>query len=92
MADQYGHHQFARRQRARACGIHHPGHLPNASRPASRGPGVYGRHRTLLYGVSPHDTVSFAAAPFALTALAVAACIAPVVRALRIDPLRQLRE
>jgi len=45
----------------------------------------------LLYGVSPHDTVSFAAAPFPLTALAVAACIAPVLRALRIDPLRQLR-
>jgi len=45
----------------------------------------------LLYGFSPHDTVSFAAAPFALTALAVAACIAPVLRALRIDPLRQLR-
>jgi len=46
---------------------------------------------TLLYGVSAHDPVSFVAVPVMLAAVALAACTAPGLRAMRIDPLKQLR-
>ena len=46
---------------------------------------------TLLYGVSAHDPVSFVAVPVVLAAVALAACTAPGLRAMRIDPLKQLR-
>ena len=46
---------------------------------------------TLLYGVSSHDVVSFAATVLILGAVALAACVAPGLRAARIDPLRELR-
>ena len=50
---------------------------------------LYGR--SLLYGVSLHDAVSFLAAPITLAVVALAACTAPALRALRIDPLSRLR-
>jgi len=46
---------------------------------------------TLLYGVSVHDTFSFVAVPVTLAVAALAACTAPGLRALRIDPLKHLR-
>jgi predicted permease len=46
---------------------------------------------TLVYGVSVHDAVSFGAAPLTLAVVALAACTAPGLRALRIDPLQHLR-
>lgn len=46
---------------------------------------------TLLYGVSSHDSLSFAAAAVVLGLVALAACTAPALRASRIDPLAQLR-
>lgn len=48
--------------------------------------------RSLLYGVSPLDPVSFAAAPLALMAIAWLACYLPARRALRVDPLIALRD
>ena len=46
---------------------------------------------TLLYGISSHDLTTFLAAPLAIVLLALAACAAPAVRALRVDPIRALR-
>jgi ABC-type antimicrobial peptide transport system permease subunit len=46
---------------------------------------------TLLYGVSPHDPYSFGATAAVLGLVALAACTAPAMRAMRIDPLAQLR-
>jgi hypothetical protein len=44
----------------------------------------------VLYGVSAHDRFSFAAAA-TIAAVALASCMAPAVRAMRIDPLTELR-
>jgi len=46
---------------------------------------------TLLYGILPYDPVSFGLTALTLTAVALAACTAPALRASRIDPLTQLR-
>jgi len=46
---------------------------------------------TLLYGVSVHDAFSFVAVPVMLVAVALAACAAPGLRAMRIDPVSELR-
>jgi len=46
---------------------------------------------SLLYGVRPHDTLSFAAAAVALLLAAVAGAILPSLRAVRIDPVHALR-
>ena len=46
---------------------------------------------TILFGVQPHDTVTFVAVPLALAAVAALACAGPAVRAAKIDPLRALR-
>ena len=46
---------------------------------------------SLLYGVSTHDRLSFFGAPIALAVVAVAACVGPAVRALRVSPLTALR-
>jgi ABC-type antimicrobial peptide transport system permease subunit len=46
---------------------------------------------TLLFGVPPLDPLTFVVAPLALTAIAMLACLAPAIRALRADPVAALR-
>ena len=46
---------------------------------------------TLLFGVPPLDPVTFIVAPLALTVVALLACLAPAIRALRADPVTALR-
>jgi putative ABC transport system permease protein len=47
--------------------------------------------RTFLYGVTPHDTLSFAAVAALLLLVAALASVIPARRAARIDPVRVLR-
>jgi hypothetical protein len=46
---------------------------------------------SLLYGVTSSDVVTYVAAPVILLAVAAVACLAPAVRAARLDPLKALR-
>jgi predicted permease len=46
----------------------------------------------LLFGVTPFDVATFVAAPATLTLIALLACVAPALRALRADPAVALRE
>ena len=46
---------------------------------------------TFLYGVAPHDGLTFTLVPLLLLAIAGAACAIPARRAARLDPLRVLR-
>jgi putative ABC transport system permease protein len=46
---------------------------------------------TFLYGVTPHDAVTFVSVPLALLAVTAIACFVPARRAARLDPLRVLR-
>jgi predicted lysophospholipase L1 biosynthesis ABC-type transport system permease subunit len=46
---------------------------------------------SFLYGIQPHDAVTFAAAPVLLAAVALAACWIPARRAARINPTEALR-
>jgi putative ABC transport system permease protein len=48
--------------------------------------------RSLLFGVQPIDPPTYAIALTALTAIAVAACSVPALRATRVDPLVALRD
>ena len=50
-----------------------------------------GTIRGLLFGVRPHDPFTFLVVPVVLLAVALAACIPPALRAVRLDPLRILR-
>jgi predicted permease len=47
--------------------------------------------RTLLFGVTPLDPLTFAIVPPALLAIAALACYVPALRAVRLDPTRALR-
>ena len=46
---------------------------------------------SLLYGVTPHDAVTFVAVPVLLLVVTALACFVPARRAARTDPLRVLR-
>jgi putative ABC transport system permease protein len=46
----------------------------------------------LLFGVTPLDVVAFAAAPLAMIATALLACLAPALRAGATDPVVTLRK
>jgi predicted permease len=48
--------------------------------------------RGMLFGVSPHDPLTFFSVPFVLLAVAVAASLIPARRASRVDPMEALRE
>jgi putative ABC transport system permease protein len=47
--------------------------------------------RTLVFGVSASDPVTFAAVGATLTLVALIACLVPACRALRLDPVKTLR-
>jgi putative ABC transport system permease protein len=46
---------------------------------------------TFLYGVAPHDALTFTLVPVTLLSIALVACLIPARRASRLDPLRVLR-
>src|SRR5206468_4190653 len=45
---------------------------------------------SLLFGVGPHDALTFTGVSFAVVAVAIIATLAPAYRATRIDPLQAL--
>jgi ABC-type antimicrobial peptide transport system permease subunit len=56
--------------------------------------GAYGLTRFIgswLYGVTPTDPATFAAACAALAGVAFFACLVPALRATRVDPVSALR-
>jgi putative ABC transport system permease protein len=47
---------------------------------------------TLVFGISPRDPVTFAIVPIVLSLIAAIATIVPARRAVRVDPMRALRD
>jgi putative ABC transport system permease protein len=47
--------------------------------------------KSLLFGVTPHDPLTLAAAPLLLVGVAVIACAVPAAHAARVDPMDALR-
>jgi len=47
---------------------------------------------TLLFGVEPHDPVTFVGSAALLAAVALVACAAPALRAARVDPAVALHQ
>jgi ABC-type lipoprotein release transport system permease subunit len=47
---------------------------------------------TLVFGVTPRDPLTFAAAPILLAAVAMAAALMPARRAASVDPMEALRD
>jgi hypothetical protein len=45
----------------------------------------------MLYGVTPHDSITFLTVSIVLLSVAVIACIAPALRAARVDPIQLLK-
>ena len=48
--------------------------------------------KSMLFGVTASDAVTFTSAPLVLGAAALAACLVPAFRAVRIDPISALRQ
>jgi ABC-type antimicrobial peptide transport system permease subunit len=48
--------------------------------------------KTMLFGVSPADPLTFAAVALLLSAAALLACAVPASRAARVDPVQALRQ
>jgi putative ABC transport system permease protein len=46
---------------------------------------------TVLYGVSPHDVLTFVAVPLVLVVVSAVACLVPARRAAQVDPITALR-
>jgi ABC-type lipoprotein release transport system permease subunit len=46
---------------------------------------------SFLYGIQPHDVLTFAVVPLFLLVIAIAACWAPARRAASVDPALTLR-
>jgi ABC-type lipoprotein release transport system permease subunit len=46
---------------------------------------------SFLYGIRPHDTMTFAIVPLFLATVAFVACWVPALRATRVDPQSALR-
>lgn len=50
-----------------------------------------GTIRGLLFGIAPHDPLTFAIVPAVLLAATIIACVSPAIRAIRLNPLQLLR-
>jgi ABC-type lipoprotein release transport system permease subunit len=46
---------------------------------------------SFLYGIQPHDALTFALVPPFLAAIALVACYIPARRAAAVDPMKALR-
>jgi ABC-type antimicrobial peptide transport system permease subunit len=46
---------------------------------------------SFLYGVTPHDRLTYVLVPVVIMGIAMIACLGPAVRAMRLDPIKVLR-